>query len=306
MASARLRLQGMFIGSSYDFMYHGNSYLLFDISALLTYLTGSLSLAGNLLGTVANSAAEITDVSAINNVATNIIKSDNETKEEPSIEANVETAEQDGTRTTVEAKVEVKVSEIPDTAEGATTPVLLNTTETGSSDSTVATVVETIVEAGSEELKEAIVESTAAIQKSEAALVESTVALAETQTSLVESAVALGKTEAVLAESKAAVTEVLESKAALVTSALDLGKSRDSLVKSAISLGKSRSSLFGTVLKFGDKTGEAFGVDLIDDKLYEDGIEDGGKLTGWDKVKSEVSPEICISVLSVNSLGFGY
>ncbi|KAF3229011.1 hypothetical protein TWF191_002120 [Orbilia oligospora] len=250
-------------------------------------------LAGNLLGaiplsTVAKSAAAITDVSAITDVATKIVKSDGETKKESTIEAKVETKDQDGTQTTVEAKVEVTVSEVPDTAdEGATTPNTLDSTEAGPSTSTIEAVVEAIVEAGSEELKEAIVESTAAIQKSEAALVESTVALAETQTSLVESAVALGKTEAALADSKAAATEVLESKAALVTSALDLGKSKDSLLKSAISLGKSKFSLFGTVLKFVDKTGEAFGVDLIDDSLYEDGQANGGKLTGWDKVKSE-------------------
>ncbi|KAF3285800.1 hypothetical protein TWF132_009158 [Orbilia oligospora] len=250
-------------------------------------------LAGNLLGaiplsTVAKSAAAITDVSAITDVATNIVKSGGETKKESTIEAKVETKDQDGTQTTVEAKVEVTVSEVPDTAdEGVTTPTTLDSTEAGPSTSTMEAVVEAIVEAGSEELKEAIVESTAAIQKSEAALVESTVALAETQTSLVESAVALGKTEAALADSKAAATEVLESKAALVTSALDLGKSKDSLVKSAISLGKSKFSLFGTVLKFVDKTGEAFGVDLIDDSLYGDGPANGGKLTGWDKVKSE-------------------
>ncbi|KAF3319617.1 hypothetical protein TWF173_000230 [Orbilia oligospora] len=254
-------------------------------------------LAGGLLGaiplgTVAKSAAAITDVSAITEVATNRVKSDGGTKKESTIEAKVEAKDQDGTQTTVEAKVEVTVSEVPDTAdEGGTTPTTLDSTDAGPSTSTstsaIEAVVEAIVEAGSEELKEAIVESTAAIQKSEAALVESTVALAETQTSLVESAVALGKTEAALADSKAAATEVLESKAALVTSALDLGKSKDSLVKSAISLGKSKFSLFGTVLKFVDKTGEAFGVDLIDDSLYEDGPANGGKLTGWDKVKSE-------------------
>ncbi|RVD81345.1 uncharacterized protein DFL_009211 [Arthrobotrys flagrans] len=249
-------------------------------------------LAGNLLGSiplssVAKSAAAITDVSAIADVATNIIRSDDEIKKESTIEAKVETKDQDGTQTTVEAKVEVKVSEVPDTAEGASTPPTSDAAEAGPSTSTIETVIEAVVKAGSEELEEATVESTAAIQKSEAALVESTVSLAGAQTSLVESAVALGKTEAVLAESKAAVTEVLESKAALVTSALDLGKSKDSLLKSAISLGKSKSSLFGTVLTFVDKTGEAFGVDLIDDRLYEDGADDGGNLTRWDKVKSE-------------------
>ncbi|KAK6351892.1 hypothetical protein TWF718_005036 [Orbilia javanica] len=253
-------------------------------------------LAGGLLGaiplsSVAKSAAAITDVSAITDVATNIIKSGDETTKESKIEAKIETKDKDGNQTTVEAKakVEVKVSEheVPDTAEGATTPAASDAGEAGPSTSTITAVIEAVVEAGAEELKEAIVESTAAIEQSEAALVQSTMALAETQTALVESAVALGKTEAALAESKAAVTEVLESKTALVTSALDLGKSKDSLVKSAISLGKSKSSLFGTVLKFVDKTGEAFGVDLIDDKLYEDGPEDGGQLTGWDKVKSE-------------------
>ncbi|KAK6338414.1 hypothetical protein TWF730_002476 [Orbilia blumenaviensis] len=252
--------------------------------------------AGNLLGaiplaSVAKSAAAITDVSAITDMATSIVKSDDETKKESTIETKLEAIDKDGTQTTVEAKVEVKVSEVPDTAEGSGTPPTPNGLDDGPSGSREATILEAVVEAAvegeSEELKATIMESTAAIQKSEAALVESTVALAETQTSLVESAVALEKTEAALAGSKAAVTEVMESKAALVTSALDLGKSKDSLVKSAISLGKSKSSLFGTVLRFADKAGEAFGVDLIDDRLYEDGGEEGGKLTGWGKVKSE-------------------
>ncbi|KAK6517452.1 hypothetical protein TWF281_004109 [Arthrobotrys megalospora] len=252
--------------------------------------------AGNLLGalplsSVAKSAAAITDVSAITDIATNIVKSEDETKKESTIQAKVETKDKDGTETTVEAKVEVKISEVPDTAEGSSTPTAVHTTEAGPSTSTISTaveaVVEAVIEAGSEELKATIAESAAAIQKSEAALVESTVALAETQTSLVESAVALGKTEAALAESKAAATEFVESKAALVTSALDLGKSKDSLVKSAISLGKSKFSFFGSLLRYGDKVGEAFGVDLIDDRLFEEGGDEGGKLTGWAKVKSE-------------------
>ncbi|KAK6510152.1 hypothetical protein TWF481_004865 [Arthrobotrys musiformis] len=248
-------------------------------------------LAGNLMGAlpisnVVKSAAAITDVSAITDVATNITKSENETKKESTIEAKVETKDEDGTKAKVEAKVEITVSEIPDTAEGASTPATSDVGEPGPSVTTVTaaveTVIEAVVEAGTEELKATIVESTTAIQKSETEVIETTVALAEAQAS-----VALGKAEAALTESTAAATEILESKAALVTSTLEFAKSKDSLVQSAISLGKSKSSAFGTILKVVDKTGEAFGVDLIDDKLYMDGPQDSGKLTGWAKVRSE-------------------